>query len=219
MTSTDGVAGAKPEAEAQPEAEAEGELGSYVAEKPRRSTWAWLPWVLVGVLAAIAVVLTWVVADLDKELDEQTGTDRDVARVASEFAEALFTYDHRDLEGTRDRVTALATGSFREQYEELYSTVEELITKSKARSAVTVDDTFVTESDGGEAEAVVVINTTSESSNGTRALRNVYLRLGMVEVDGQWKVADVSYPKAVAPESLQPGATGDGSNSTSTTTP
>jgi hypothetical protein len=204
MTTTDDVADDVTEAELEP----------YVDEKPRRSAMAWVPWILVGVLAATAVVLTWVVASLDSERETTGDYDHDVARVAGEFAEALFTYDHRDLEGTRDRVMGLATGSFRKQYDELYTTVEQLITKSKARSAVTVNKVFVTESAGGEAEAVALIDTTSESANGTRALQNVYLDLSLVEVDGQWKVADVSYPKAVAPESLGPPAAGEGSSST-----
>ena len=175
----------------------------------RHSTRRWLPWALVVVAAATAVAMTWVAASLDRRLDDEGGADSDVSRVAGQFAQALFTYDYRDLASTREEVLATATGGFRSGYEEAFDTVfEPLITKGKAVSDVTVKDVFVSDDEGGEAEAVVVIDTTSESTKGTRQLSNVYLRLSLVDVDGTWKVADVSYPKAVPPESLGPTGAG-----------
>lgn len=168
---------------------------------PERRAARWIPWALAIVFLATAVVMTLVAASLNDDLDEARTGDREVAGVAGRFAEALFTYDHRDVERTREQVLSMATGGFRDEYEDAFDGgIDVFIEETEATSTVTVKDVLVGAIEDGNATAVAIIDTRADGAGGARSLRNLYLRLDLVRVDGEWKVSTVTYPETTPPE-------------------
>ena len=108
----------------------------------------------LAVLFAIAAAVLAVIAAGDDGGGDGTASLRTAAGTAGE---ALLTYDFNDPEAHRDRVLALATGSFRGEYEDAFDQgLSELITKVQATSKGFVKDVYVSQIDEERAEAVVV---------------------------------------------------------------
>jgi hypothetical protein len=165
--------------------------------------------VLFGVLAAVFAILA-VSGD-----DGEGGRVGDLRRTAGEMAEAFFTWDYQDLDAHRDRVLALATGSFRSSYDEEFDgSLRELITTTESTSQAFVNDVYVSEIDEERAEAVVVVDLEQTGTGGPRTTPDIYLLITFVEVDGDWKVDDVTDPFPI--RSAPDGAGGPGSSSTTT---
>jgi len=159
--------------------------------RSRRATW--VPWATAGVLFVFAVVLAVVAASLQGQLSAERDDRREVERVAGELTAALLTYDHRDLEGWRARVLAHSTGSFRRTFEDTYkASLEPIVTEAQASSTGTVKDIFLGEIDNGSATAIVVASTVAEGNAGRRRGFDTYVQLDLVEVDGRWRVNDVT---------------------------
>lgn len=116
-----------------------------------------------------------------------------VRRAAGEFGAALVTYDYREPEVHRDQVLELATGSFRSEYEEAFDRgLAEIITEVEAIAEGFVDDVYVSDLDDERAQAIVVVDIEHQGVSGARSLRDVYFLLALVEVDGAWKVDQVT---------------------------
>ena len=159
----------------------------------RRRRGGLLAGLLAVVLLAAAVAVAFVqwqrASDLDREIDER----RDVATAASTFASALLSYDAEDLDLARDRVTALATADFAAEYatafdEGLSTVIDEL----DAVSTATVRDVFVAEVSGTSARAIVVVDSSVESTAGVRDLTGSYLQIELELVDDRWLVSAAS---------------------------
>ena len=140
--------------------------------------------VFAGLAGVLAVLL--VGQGGDEELDELRET-------AGRFGEALVTYDYRDPEAHRDTVLGFATGSFREQYEDAFDQgLGEVITQVEAVSVGHVKDIYLSAIDAEQAQAIVVVDIEHEGTGGSNDLFDVYFRLTMVEVGGEWKVDQVT---------------------------
>lgn len=142
--------------------------------------------VLFAIAAAVLGVLAVGPADGDARLDE-------VRASAGRFGEALVTYDFRDPEAHRKAVLALSTGSFRQEYEDAFDQgLSQIITEVEATSTGVVKDIYVSELGQEDAQAIVVVDIEHTGTGGPRTLYDVYFRLTFVEVDGAWKVDQVT---------------------------
>ena len=182
---------------------------------PARSPALVLAVTLAVVLGVAAVVLGLLVAS-DDGGDEREASLR---RAAGAVGEALLTYDFEDPEAHRDAVLALATGSFRSEYEDAFDQgLGELITEVQATSEGFVKEVYVSEIDEERAEAIVVTDVTRDGPGGPRTLYDIYVLLTFVEVDGDWKVdqvTDLNFDTEGAPDGSDPaGAAGTTSSST-----
>ena len=148
--------------------------------------------VLAVTLAVVFAVLAGVLAVL---LAGEGGDDEveDLRETAGRFGEALVTYDYRDPEAHRDAVLGLATGSFREEYQDAFDQgLGEVITQVEAVSIGHVKDIYLSAIDAEQAQAIVVVDIEHEGTGGPNNLYDVYFRLTMVEVGGEWKVDQVT---------------------------
>jgi hypothetical protein len=148
--------------------------------------------VLSVTLAVVFAVLAGVLAVL---LANDGGDDEveDLRETAGRFGEALVTYDYRDPEAHRDTVLGLATGSFREEYQDAFDQgLGEVITQVEAVSIGHVKDIYLSAIDAEQAQAIVVVDIEHEGTGGRNDLYDVYFRLTMVEVGGEWKVDQVT---------------------------
>jgi hypothetical protein len=189
----------EPDTDPAPEGEPEAAAGAG-----RRSPALILVTSLAVALAvAVAVLAVLLVAGDDD------GSDRldAVREAAGTFGETLLTYDFHDPDDHRDKVLALSTGSFREDYEDSFDEgLGKVITEVEAVSRGIAKDIYVSQLGEADAQAIVVLDVEVDGVAGPRTLRDLYVRLTFVEVDGEWKVDQVT-------DLNLPGATG-----TSTTT-
>ena len=148
--------------------------------------------VLAVTLAVVFAVLAGVLAVL---LANEGGDDEveDLRETAGRFGEALVTYDYRDPDAHRDTVLGLATGSFREEYQDAFDQgLREVIMQVEAVSIGNVKDIYLSAIDAEQAQAIVVVDIEHQGTGGRNDLYDVYFRLTMVEVGGEWKVDQVT---------------------------
>lgn len=161
-------------------------------EPPRRS-----PALVVAAAAAVVffattVLLAIVAVDLQDDKEALEDARADVAAVAGRFVEELLTYDYRDPQGFRDRVLGLTAAPFTEQFESAVDQLEETFRVGQSVSTGTVRDVFVAEiADDGTATAIVQYDRTLDGAAGARDETNLYVRLGLIERDGTWRINDV----------------------------
>ena len=163
-----------------------------VPAAPRRTVVVALA-VLCGVFLVGAIVLGAIAANLHSQLDDERSGRREVERVASRFGERFFTYDYRHLDQSKAAVLALATGGFRNDYEQAFKGgLDEILTRTQARSTGTVDEVLVGGVEKDSASAVVVADAVVEGVSGTRRRTNSYIQLDLVKVRGHWLVDKVT---------------------------
>jgi hypothetical protein len=168
--------------------------------------------VLFGLLAVVFAVLA-----ASGDGSGEGGQVTSLRRAAGEMAEAFFTWDYEDLDAHRDRVLALATGSFRNEYEEQFdASLRDVITTARSTSEAFVQDVYVSEIDEERAEAVVVVDLEQDGVAGPRDQTDIYVVITFVEVDGDWKVDDVTDP---FPVGGLPGGSGAATSGSTTTAP
>ena len=172
----------------EPAPSAEPEAGTPQGATTR-SWWVVAAAILFVGIVALAVVAANQRATLSKERDDR----REIERVSGELATALLTYDYEDLEASRDRVLARATGKFRKEYESAFeSGLKTLLTETKATSKGTVTDIYVSRIDDSTASTIVVANAVADGTAGRRASLASYIQLDLVEVAGEWRVDGVT---------------------------
>ncbi|GAA3156739.1 hypothetical protein GCM10010466_54450 [Planomonospora alba] len=155
---------------------------------------------LAGAAAATAVAgavafgaVQWVSAErLADRLAAEKAERLAVSATAGEFAAALQTYDHTDLQAYRDRVFSLSGEDFEKTYDEAFSPLESVITAMKASSTASVRGVYVSEVADGRATAITVVDSQVKSTSGTRRMLGAYMELGLVKTGGRWKVNDAT---------------------------
>lgn len=162
---------------------------------------------LAVLFGLVAVVLGVLLASSDGDAD---GFD-DLRSAAGRFGEALVTYDFHDPEAHRDAVLELATGSFREDYEDAFDQgLGQIITQVQAVSTGSVNDVFLSSVDDDQAQAVVSLDIEVSGTSGERTLTDQYVLLTLVHLDAGWRVdqvTDLSFPDAGAEPPATEGAT------------
>lgn len=150
------------------------------------------PLVLAVSLAVVFAVAAAVLAVLLAQQGDSSELD-DLRQTAGSFGAALVTYDYHDPEAHRDAVLGFATGSFREEYQDAFDQgLAQVITEVQAVSTGYVKDVYLSAVDEERAQAIVVVDIEHEGTSGTNTLYDVYFRLTLVDVDGTWKVDQVT---------------------------
>lgn len=157
-------------------------------EEPRRVSVLVVAVTLAVVFAVAAAVLGVLLARGGGDGEVET-----LRETAGRFGEALVTYDYHDPEAHRDAVLGFATGSFREEYENAFDQgLSKIITEVQAVSTGFVKDVYVSAIDDDAAQAIVVVDIEHQGTGGPNTLYDVYFRLTLVNVDGSWKVDQVT---------------------------
>ena len=193
----------------------EAEPERHPAERPpaRRSRALATAVALAVVFALAAAVLGVLVArgGDDSELES-------VRETAGRFGAALVTYDYHHPKTHRDTVIGMATGSFRDEYEDAFDQgLSQVITEVKATSKGYVKDVYVSAVDEDRAQAIVTVDIEHEGTSGRNTLYDVYFRLTMVKVDGAWKVDQVTDLNFDTASGAGTAPSSDGASSTTTT--
>jgi hypothetical protein len=182
----------------------------------KRSAAPVVAWVLAAIFFVSSVLLAVVAVGLKSDKDALTGDRDDVASAAAGFVDTLLGYDYRDPEGYRDRVLDRTAPPFSDQFESAVDEIEADFALAEQVSTGTIRDVFVADvdADAGSALAIVVYDRVLDGAAGPRTEENFYVRLGLVERDGAWKVNDVVNLNLA----FASAGGGDGSTTTSTST-
>lgn len=194
--------------------------GGDDADRGRRSPWP--ARIAVGLTAVVVVllgVLAFTQSSRISDLEATADREAEISEVAGTFADALLTYDYRDLEAGADAVAAGATESFATEYRQAFDAgLGEQITALKATSAATINDVLISRSTGDTARVIVVADSEVRSDEGNQARVGSYIDLSMVRIDGRWLVDMVS-SVANAATGAGPGEGGVEDVAPSTSTP
>lgn len=174
--------------------EAEEETGGDVEAPAKRRGRGpvFLAWALAGVFFALAVAMTLVAVSIKGSSDDEAGDRREVESVSTRLGEALLSWDYESPGETRDRVLALGTGHFREQYDEAYPQLQTDLAAVKFRAVAEVQGVWVSEIDDGAASSIVTADRSVTTASGERPENDIYLRIDLVKTEGTWKIDNVS---------------------------
>jgi Mce-associated membrane protein len=177
--------------------------------------------ILAVVFALLSVVLGVVAiqASSSKQADEDRAAA--VRRTAGAMGSALLTYNYKDLDKTKTQVLAVATGTFRKQYQQAFTGgLDTILTNTKAVSSVRDIEIFLSDVTDETATAIVVVDTRVSGTAGEGRSLTSYLRLELVHAKSKWLVDGVTNLNLGLPESNTPagGSTTPTTANASTTT-
>lgn len=119
----------------------------------------------------------------------------DVVDVSREFALALSAYDYHDLDAVAARVEAIATGSFREEYETTFAAPQarDALTSSEsvATATVTLGPFVASLGDDDGRTFTVVEQTVTSNQTAEPVVRRVRVELLLVETADGWRIDSV----------------------------
>jgi hypothetical protein len=159
---------------------------------PRRGmVWRILPWVLVVLATAVAVISTL-------QLQEYRATEAaraDAEAAAGTFMLTLTTWDATEgMGGVREELRAAGTDRFAGEVDELFGTTEDLagLAEVGARSEGDVRRIFVQHVDEDTATVfVVVVQRLSSDLSDEDEVSARYAEVELLDRDGAWRVDDV----------------------------
>ncbi|WP_157244833.1 hypothetical protein [Nonomuraea typhae] len=195
---------AEPEAEVETEAEAKVDPEPETPEphedpqpsRTRVKLMGALAAMLVAALAATAV-LQWLAAGRAQEAQARLEADRalrlEVSQAAHAFGQSLLGYDYQNLQATRTKLMAMATGDFLNTYDDAFGGVmEQVIIKLQAVSVATVRGVYLADADESSASAIVVVDQQVTTAKAIRSVKDSHLKISLVREKGTWKVREVT---------------------------
>ncbi|MGH9136386.1 MAG: hypothetical protein ACRD0G_04970 [Acidimicrobiales bacterium] len=174
-----------------------------------------VPWVLAGILLLTTVGMAAGVAVFKSDRDDLAAVDeeiRDVRELASRFADTLLSFDAANADAIHDDIIAMSIPPFTDQFEEAFGetgVMRQAFEQMQATAQTTIKDIFVGEIDEETATAIVVYDRLLIGPSTTVPERNIYLRLIMTRVDGEWRVSDVINLVLGLGTGVEPPSTGD----------
>lgn len=185
---TEPITGASTEAGDEPDV-AHDELGPH---RPSR-----LPWVLavLGLIGTLGFGLAWMGArDSGSAGTASDGSASAVLRSARGFSEDLTNFDGSTIDRDFDAITDRATGEFRSQADQFFSSdVRSQLKKAQASSRGEIRSAYVQSVDGDRATAFVVVDQTiANNASPQPQADTLRMELGLVQRGDTWKVERVS---------------------------
>lgn len=147
-----------------------------------------VPAVLATVLAGLLATSAWLWWGDRAELDQSA------TAVARQQVVNFFSLDHRHVDADLDRVLALSTGRFRQQYSDQRKRVAKGVRNQKLSvTAVVPDNGAALEyQHGNRAQVLVGVDVTSKKPGAESKTNRYRVRLELQRIDSQWLVAKIN---------------------------
>jgi Mce-associated membrane protein len=152
-------------------------------------------WVLAVLTVVAGVLVGLCVWQLQKPTDASvTEATRQAVAAAGPAAEAILSFDHRDLEGSQARAHEFMTDSYREEYDRF---LEGVVAPNAAETRTTVEATALLSAvvRSGAARVQVLVYVDRARTNAASTTPEVFrdqVTLTMREVEGEWLVDEVA---------------------------
>ena len=151
-------------------------------------------WLLagLGVLAAgLVAAIAWTWTSTGAAAADDSGVR--AAQVAAERAVVpVLSYDYETLEADQREAQALMTGGYREEYDKLFTVLEENAPRTRTKvSASVVASGVVRASDDRVQVLVFVDRPTTNKLNAEPVVYKDQVTVSMQRVDGEWLVDDL----------------------------
>ncbi len=151
-------------------------------------------WLLagLGVLAAgLLAAVAWTWTSTGAAAADDSGVR--AAQVAAERAVVpVLSYDYETLQADQREAQALMTGGYREEYDKLFTVLEENAPRTRTRvSASVVSSGIVRASDDRVQVLVFVDRPTTNKLNAEPVVYKDQVTVSMQRVDGEWLVDDL----------------------------
>jgi Mce-associated membrane protein len=145
--------------------------------------------VVVALLAIGTAGIQWTKA---QQNGDKLAVENQVRMRATEFVQAFFTYDYQHLDQWQKRMTELSTNEYGKKVLVSFTGFEKSILELKTVSSSTLRDNYVSEVDGSNAKAFLVIDSQAKSTPGTLIRTGAKMMLSLVKEKGAWKVSEVT---------------------------
>ncbi len=171
-----------------------------------------LPWVLavLGLIGTLGFGLAWMGArDGGSAGSAQDGQAAEILRSARAFSEDLTNFDGATIDRDFDAITSRATGDFRSQADQFFSSdVRSQLKKAQASSRGEVRSAYVQTVDGDRGTVFVVVDQTiANNASPQPQADTLRMELGLIRKGDDWKVERVAVLTAPS------GGTTDGGSS------
>ena len=156
-----------------------------------RTVPSWLLAVLAGLALVMVAVTAWAWFSAGGE-----GSDSTVAREAQQAAEEavvpVLSYDHRRLEQDQERAQALMTGGYREEYDKLFTVLEDNAPQTQTKVGASVVASGVVRASDDRVQVLVFVDRpTTNKLNAEPVVYKDQVTVSMQRVDGSWLVDDL----------------------------
>lgn len=175
-----------------------------------------LPWVLaaLGLVGTLVFGVLWLGAR-DGGSDAGAGSSGAGAEVLSSaraFSEDLTNFDGATIDRDFDAITDRATGEFRSQADQFFSSdVRSQLKTAQASSRGEIRSAYVQSVDGNRATVFVVVDQTiANNASPQPQADTLRMELGLVQRQGSWKVERVAV--LTAPSGGSTDSAADGSS-------
>jgi plasmid stabilization system protein ParE len=181
----------------------------------------WKVLAVLGILGTIGFGLAWRAADSRATTEDGLAPEVvDMRTAGREFAIALTNFDAGTIDADFDRIVDFATGDFEEEADRFYD--EEIRTQlreAQATSRSEIRDIYVQSFSGDTGVVFFTADQTIANNLSPQPITDTLrVELGMVQVDGEWKVRTVEVLDAPAGSQLDASGVAD-ETETGTTAP
>jgi Mce-associated membrane protein len=143
---------------------------------------------LLVVLAAAAVA--WLAVELRAARASEAAAD-EAQVTAARYAEQLLSYHHARLDQDFAQARELVTAGFLREYQEATDVVREQAVEDRAVIEASVVASSVVDADGDEVRALLFVNQSTTTGDGSPSLDLNRVMLTLVQEDGRWLVSDL----------------------------
>lgn len=175
-----------PDTEADPEDTVDPDVPGRAATR----SWAG-PLVALALVAAVAgAVWTGVGVRAERDADAR---ERAALAAGREAAVAFTSYDYRRIEEDLDRVSAMSTGKFREEFTKALGALTGAITKARGVSEGQVNQAGVVRMHRDSAVVIAAVDATitNKQAKGP-SLRRYRLQITLTRDADEWLISDIS---------------------------
>jgi hypothetical protein len=168
---------------------------SRAAARPTPSTGTvWKVLAVLGVLGTIGFGLAWQAADSRATTQDGLAPEVvDMRTAGREFAIALTNFDAGTIDADFDRIVDFATGDFAEEADRFYDEeIRSQLREAQATSRSEIRDIYVQSFSGDTGVVFFTADQTVANNLSPQPITDTLrVELGMVRVDGAWKVRTV----------------------------
>ncbi|ASR04997.1 MULTISPECIES: hypothetical protein [Gordonia] len=150
-------------------------------------------WALVAALVAVLALLGVKGTDLyQAKQDEKRNSE--VLDVTREVVAGLVSLDYRRSKADLDRIKSVATGSFQQQFEQLATSFEQVLSSGEVLSTGSVKEAGIITADDDAAQVLAAVSSIVKNTEAPDGQQRVYrMKVDLTAADHAWKVSNVEF--------------------------